>query len=860
MGWNPNVPSAGSTTSVIAANQPGHVYTGLAIGSNAGGNRLYAADFANGAIDVYDGSFAIDPLPTFADPTIPTTAGNTFHPFNIQNLGGSLYVTYAKVGTDGRPENGIGNGFVRRFNTDGVRDLTFGINNGALDAPWGVTIASATFGIFGSALLIGNFSDVASPSIHAYNPSTGGFLGTIQDQGGNGIHIDHLWALEVGNDSAAGDAGAVYFTAGIGAEQHGLLGSLRPTTASANTVIEFSAAGYSVNEAAGTISVTVLRSGDTSGIASVRYAALPTPGTGHAGASDFTLAPGTLNFAVGQTSGTFVVGITNDAIAEVDETLELVLSNPTGAGVGLASPSTAELFIADGAGVPPSTGPLIPPGSAYIQANLVSDVSGVAFVQDPLLINPWGIAKTGTSPFWVANNGTATSTLYREDPPGDTVVINPGLAAITIPGGLPTGVVANSTADFVIGSAPASGPASFLFASITGNIVGWNPNVPSAGSTAGVNAVSQAGHVYTGLAIGSNAGGNRLYAADFANGAIDVYDGAFAIAPVLGAFADPTIPTTAGNTFHPFNIQNLGGSLYVTYAKVGTDGRPENGVGNGFVRRFNTDGVRDLTFGINNGALDAPWGVTIASATFGIFGSALLIGNSSDVPSPSIHAYNPSTGAFLGTIQDQGGNGIHIDHLWALEVGNGVAAGDVGAVYFTAGFADEADGLFGSLRPTTATANALIRFSADAYSGNEAAGALQITVVRLGDTTGAASVRYAAFPGAGSSQAGAADFTLLSGVLSFAPGETSRTFVVGITNDVIVEGAETLELVLSNATGAGLMSPDVATLTIVDDGTGVIPAEIPTLSQWALSALAATLAMLASWRLARNRRRSVAVR
>lgn len=122
------------------------------------------------------------PASPFADPTIPTTSGNTYHPYNIENIGGSLYVVYAKVGIDGRAEDGVGNGFVRRFNT-GVRDLTFGINNGPLNAPWGIVIAPASFGIFGGALLVGNFGE-GNPSIHGFNPTTGAFLGTIQNESG----------------------------------------------------------------------------------------------------------------------------------------------------------------------------------------------------------------------------------------------------------------------------------------------------------------------------------------------------------------------------------------------------------------------------------------------------------------------------------------------------------------------------------------------------------------------------------------------------------------------------------------------------------------------------------------------------
>src|SRR5437764_15363234 len=228
-------------------------------------------------------------------------------------------------------------------------------------------------------------------------------------------------------------------------------------------------------------------------------------------------------------------------------------------------------------GVSQDSIPSVPPGQAYRQTNLLSDIPGLAPVLDPLLVNPWGISMTGSSPFWVANNGTSTSQLIRGDVSGAPVVLNAAPQTITIPGspGLPTGTVANTTGsltDFTLPGACASPPcvARFLFASLTGNITGWNPNAPAAGSTTAVIAKSQASRVYTGLAIGSNSGGNRLYAADFRNGNIDVYDGTFAPTTVSGGFADGTIPTTpASNTYHPSNIQNLGGTnpLYVTYAK-----------------------------------------------------------------------------------------------------------------------------------------------------------------------------------------------------------------------------------------------------------------------------------------------------
>ncbi|MDT5271902.1 MAG: hypothetical protein QOH49_4088, partial [Acidobacteriota bacterium] len=479
------------------------------------------------------------------------------------------------------------------------------------------------------------------------------------------------------------------------------------------------------------------------------------------------------------------------------------------------------------------------------QTNLISDTPGLSPVLDPLLVNPWGISMTSSSPFWVANNGTSTSTLYRGDVGGSPVVRNPGMGFITIPptptptpfdpGSLPTGTVANNVAtEFVLPGPCASAPcgANFIFATLKGKIMAWDPNAPAAGSTTAVEAASQPGHVYTGLAIANNGSGNFLYAADFANGKIDVYNSSFVLQPLASfPFADPTIPTTSGNTFHPFNIQNIGGSLYVAYAKVGTDGKDEAGIGNGFVRRFNANGVRDPTFGINNGPLNSPWGLVIAPASFGTdFGGALLVGNFGE-GNPSIHAFNPTTGAFLGTLQNENGDGIVIDELWALTFGNGGSGGDVNTLYFTSGLGEEQHGLFGKINPTTASATSLIQFSADEYTIGEGTGHIDITVTRSGDASGTATVNYNTFDEAiptpspsplptptphGSQKS---DYEIALGTLTFAPGETSKTFRLLIVNDTFKEGDEIIDLMLSNPTGAGvgLGSPNTAELTISDN-------------------------------------------
>lgn len=464
----------------------------------------------------------------------------------------------------------------------------------------------------------------------------------------------------------------------------------------------------------------------------------------------------------------------------------------------------------------PSDVPAIAPGSAYRLQTLLSDIPGLAPVLDPLMVNPWGITFRATSPFWVANNRTGTTQLIRGGVSGAPVVLNPSPQTITIPGGLATGAVGNSTNDFQItppgGGSPAA--ALFIFDSLLGNITAWN----GASGAAAQNVVSMPGHIWTGLAIGVATGGNRLYAADFENNHIDVFDGAFTATTVPGGFVDGSVPSN----FHPHNIQNLGGTLYVTYAKYNASvpiTHREEGVGLGYVRKFTTDGSLTAGFAIDTGELNAPWGLAIAPASFGTYSNALLVGNFGE-GNPSIHAYNATTGAFLGTVQDESGQGIEIDELWALQFGNGGNGGDTNTLYFTAGTAEEEHGLFGKLNPTTATATSLIEFATTAFSVDEAGGHVDFTVVRTGDTSGTATVNYNTFDQSTAGHASQkSDYEIALGTLTFAPGETSKTFRVLIVNDTFVEGDETISLALSNPTGAGvgLGSPNTAEITILDN-------------------------------------------
>jgi len=313
----------------------------------------------------------------------------------------------------------------------------------------------------------------------------------------------------------------------------------------------------------------------------------------------------------------------------------------------------------------------------YAQTNLTSDIPGLAANTDPQLQNPWGISFSGTSPFWVSDNGTGVSTLYNG------LGVKQGLV-VTIPGGVPTGQVFNNAGSFGI----TGGNATFIFATENGTIAAWR-----GGATSATTVYTSNGGSYKGLAIAGSSTTARLYAANFATGAVDVLDGSFT--PVTlgaGAFTDPALP--AG--YAPFNVQNVNGNIVVTYAVRGVNGDDVAGAGNGVVDVYDANGtlLRRLTSG---GALNSPWGVALAPSAFGPFGNALLVGNFGD---GTINAYDFFTGAMLGTLTDGSGNPIVNDGLWALAFGNNNPTADPNALYITAGLNDEADGLFARITAT----------------------------------------------------------------------------------------------------------------------------------------------------------------
>ncbi|HYY80519.1 MAG TPA: TIGR03118 family protein [Actinomycetes bacterium] len=328
------------------------------------------------------------------------------------------------------------------------------------------------------------------------------------------------------------------------------------------------------------------------------------------------------------------------------------------------------------------------PGNVYRQTNLVSDIAGVARLTDRNLVNPWGLAAGPATPAWVADNGTDVATVYSGGVNGSLPVLR---LTVNIPaGGAPTGQVFNGTDGFVVHSGSASGPALFIFDSEAGTITGWSPAVPPpAPSTQAQPAAAVKGAIFKGLAIASVGDRTFLYAADFHNAKIDVFNSRFKRTHLAGSFNDHGVP----DGFAPFNIQELGGRLYVAYAKQDADAEDEvAGAGLGFVNVFDTSG-RFLHRVAARGALNAPWGLALAPQGFGAFSGDLLVGNFGD---GRISAYDPATGSFLGQLANEDGAPITIDGLWALRFGNGVT-GSPTDLLFTAGIADEEHGLFGSI-------------------------------------------------------------------------------------------------------------------------------------------------------------------
>jgi uncharacterized protein (TIGR03118 family) len=320
-------------------------------------------------------------------------------------------------------------------------------------------------------------------------------------------------------------------------------------------------------------------------------------------------------------------------------------------------------------------------GSYHVR-KLVSDVPGQAEQTDSHLVNGWGIAFNPFGFVWVADNGTGVSTLYD----GNGI---PQSLVVTIPGGKPTGIVySGSNTDFIVSANGKSGPARFLFATENGTIAAWAPAVDPTNAITVVPNTS--GAIYKGLTLGSDGTRFLLYAADFHNNRIDVFDTNFARVTIPGAFTDSNVSDTYG----PFNVQNIGGAIYVAYAKADDDREDEvAGRGNGIVDIFDAKGRLVRRF-YKGGPLNAPWGMALAPADFGEFAGRLLIGNFGD---GTISAFDAASGKKVGILSDANGDPIVIPGLWGIGFGNGLQNQPTSTLFFAAGPDDENHGLYGRI-------------------------------------------------------------------------------------------------------------------------------------------------------------------
>lgn len=337
---------------------------------------------------------------------------------------------------------------------------------------------------------------------------------------------------------------------------------------------------------------------------------------------------------------------------------------------------------------------VLPLEDAYRAIVLVTEDGADLTVGDPNLVVPWGIAYGADTPFWVANNGTSTATIYDGD--GDVLTDDVLGGPVSIPappqpllaGGLgigdtgPTGIVHHAGSGFDVSGAPSQ----FILATTAGTLAGWNPQTED---NQAVIAVDVPGAAYTGLAIDEDT--SRLYAASFAEAQVDVYDESFERLQ-LGddAFVDPDLPVG----FAPFGIHALEGRVYVTYAAQDNDsGELQTGSGRGFVSAFDTGGAFEVRIA-SEGLLDAPWAVVRAPADFGLFSGALLVGNVGD---GRITAFDADGDVLLGQLRLGTGDVLRIDGLRGMTFGNDRDAGEADHLYFTAAPDDPAGGAFGEI-------------------------------------------------------------------------------------------------------------------------------------------------------------------
>jgi uncharacterized protein (TIGR03118 family) len=352
------------------------------------------------------------------------------------------------------------------------------------------------------------------------------------------------------------------------------------------------------------------------------------------------------------------------------------------------------LMLVAAAPLPAAPGP--PPSDQYAQTNLVSDMPGVAANTDANLQNAWGLARSGTSPWWVADNGSNVTTIYNSAGALQSIGGHPFQGV----DGNPTGAVFSGiTGQFQVGTTASPttlGTSLFIFDGEDGQIRAWR-----GGSTAALvtvsNAVTGADAVLKGLAISNDPSiGPRLYATDFHNGRVDVFDGSWTMINDPGAFTDPNME----QGYAPFGIQTIGNRIFVTYAKQDSAAHDDAaGQGHGFVDAYDLNGTF-LGRVAQHGQLNSPWGLAWAPAGFGRFAGDLLVGNFGDGQVNAFEEMGNGQFAPRGSLRSTVGGKLAIEGLWSLQFAAGGSNGTPDQLFFTAGPNDEADGLFGFIKST----------------------------------------------------------------------------------------------------------------------------------------------------------------
>jgi uncharacterized protein (TIGR03118 family) len=444
--------------------------------------------------------------------------------------------------------------------------------------------------------------------------------------------------------------------------------------------------------------------------------------------------------------------------------------------------------------------------------SLVADTAGTAAVTvDHNLINPWGLSMAPGAPVWVANAGSQTSTLYdgngKAQPLSSPLVVNlpAGAGSVSFD---PTGIVANTSSDFVVSAGGKSGTAAFIYSGEGGMLAGWSQLV--APTNAVIVFTDTGGAVYKGLAIAANAGSNFLYATDFHNNKVDVFNATFqkqTPSPTSFSFTDSTLP--AG--YAPFGIQALnngaGGApqLYVTYAKQAApdDVRNEDGAGLGLVDVFDTSGKLLKHLIPVGGKLNAPWGIALAPSDFAPLSTDLLIGNLGD---GTINAFDPTSGAFIASLSDSHGNALVMPGLWGIVFGNDSNNQPHNTLFFAAGTGEYAHGTYGRIdvgaTPPALNKAPVVTITAPVSSGGGIYGG--------GGTSLNGVVTFSAT---------ATDSVGIAEVKFFASGKligtvTAAPYEVQWDTTKVANGAVTLEAAATDIDGnIGTSAPDTVTVS-----------------------------------------------